>query len=197
MRSKLLLLLLVLVPLFSASSARADELYAFSFTTTGGPDFGTPIQSFSFSFTVPTFVVANNATLISTFTPFNITDGSTTWTITQALAGTNSFDCFLFGSAGTTLNGSGCGGSVPAGAALLRFSTGTFVYPTTTGTFSDQGAVIAFGNNNTGGVTTGIWSLVVSDVTRPTTVPEPSSLLLLASGAVGMLGLKRRHRKSA
>jgi hypothetical protein len=38
---------------------------------------------------------------------------------------------------------------------------------------------------------------VVSDVTRPTTVPEPSSLLLLASGAAGMLGLKRRYRKSA
>ncbi|HVZ60059.1 MAG TPA: PEP-CTERM sorting domain-containing protein [Terriglobales bacterium] len=180
------------MPLFSASSARADELYAFSFTTTGGPDFGLPIQSFSFSFTVPTFVVANNATLISTFTPFNITDGITTWTITQALAGNNTHDCFLFGSAGAILDGPGCGGSTPLNQVLMRFDPGLFLYPTATGTSSDSGSI-----NFANGITFGTWSLVVSDVTRPTTVPEPSSLLLLASGAVGMLGLKRRYRKSA
>ncbi|HVZ60060.1 MAG TPA: PEP-CTERM sorting domain-containing protein [Terriglobales bacterium] len=192
MRSKLLLLL-ILVSLFSASSARADELYAFSFTSTGSPILGSPIQSFSFSFTVPTFVVANNSTLISTFTPFNITDGTTTWTITQALAGNNTNDCFLFGSAGVTLNGSGCSGTLPAGEALVRFYPSfTFLYPTATGTFSDSGSVSV-----STGPTSGTWSLVVSDVTRPTTVPEPSSLLLLASGAAGMLGLKRRYRKSA
>ena len=60
-------------------SARADLLYSFALTPSSGP-----IQNFSFSFTVPAFATAGAT---PAFTPFNVTDGTHTWSMVQDFVG--------------------------------------------------------------------------------------------------------------
>ncbi len=110
---------LILIPLALAfaASARADEIYDFSFTQTGGN-----IKSFEFSFTVPTYVTAGNP---PAFTPFTVTDGTNNWTINTdvAIIANGSAGCMQFGTLNyAELLTSTCGGdALSAGAGLMQF----------------------------------------------------------------------------
>jgi hypothetical protein len=74
-----------------AGAAHGSVLYQFNVTATGG------IDPFSFSFTVPSFVTAGQS---PAFTPFNVTDGTHTWTMINDLAAIGAVSCFLFDSGG-------------------------------------------------------------------------------------------------
>ena len=94
---------LALAIALAAPAARASLLYQFSYTSP------TPtLNSFSFSLASPTFITSGSPA----FTPFTVTDGTTSWTMTQDLVvQANGFSCFEFGTAyGATLLG--CGASV-------------------------------------------------------------------------------------
>jgi hypothetical protein len=97
------LLAMLLLSTFAAS-ARASQIYSFSFTPTSGP-----IESFGFSFTVPTFVTTGQS---PAFTPITITDGTNSETLSLDFAETpGGYSCFEFGTAtDSTLNNGGlCG----------------------------------------------------------------------------------------
>jgi hypothetical protein len=71
------LLFLCLFACFVATECRAEVTYKFSYTAQSGP-----VRSFSFSFTAPTFVTDGSS---PTFTPFTLTDGTNSWTMTKDL----------------------------------------------------------------------------------------------------------------
>ncbi len=126
----------------------------------------------SFSFTQANLITTSGAFSI---TPFTL--GA--YTFTQALYST-SLGCFDFGTAGATIFGdnNSCGYSTTAGNAAFYalFSP----LPTTTGTFSAGTSFSSFGPS--------LQSLTISQV------PEPSSMLLLGSGVLALMGARRRRR---
>src|SRR5579863_2964845 len=72
-----------------AVSARASALlYDFTFTPTSGT-----VKAFEFSFVVPSFVTNGQS---PAFTPFTITDGTNSATMTQDLFVYNLNSCFEF-----------------------------------------------------------------------------------------------------
>src|SRR6516225_9726359 len=78
-----------------AAASEGNVLYTFTYTATSGP-----VQSFSFSFTSPTYATDGS---LPAFTPFTLTDGANSWTMTQDLV--DVFDptglnmgCFQFGT---------------------------------------------------------------------------------------------------
>ena len=56
---------------YLACSSQGSELYTFEYTAVSGP-----VESFSFSFTAPTFVTVG---LSPPFAPFTVTDGANKW----------------------------------------------------------------------------------------------------------------------
>jgi hypothetical protein len=60
------------------TGSQADEAYRFDYTALSGP-----VESFSFSFTAPTLVIAGTS---PDFTPFTLTDGTNSWTMTNDVA---------------------------------------------------------------------------------------------------------------
>lgn len=186
-------LLLLAVP-----DARADYLYSFNYQATSGA-----IQTFSFSFTTPALITVP-PDYSPAFTPFTFTDGTTTWTMDQAVAGFDTVynrGCFDFGSPDAAVFGDcywGFGTLPTSGAIYIAFTGGL---PNSVGTFtSDQfeGASWStilnndrFFSHNAGALPdTGTFTLTISQAQTP--VPEPSSLLLLASGAVALIGRFRK-----
>src|SRR5579863_2124405 len=83
--------LAVLLTLCAVSARAGPLVYDFSFTPTSGP-----VEAFEFSFVVPSFVT-NGQT--PAFTPFTITDGTNSVTMTQDLFVYNINSCFEFGTA--------------------------------------------------------------------------------------------------
>lgn len=174
------LLAVLLLSVFVAS-ARADQLYTFSFTQTGGQ-----IESFAVSFTVPTFVTTGQS---PSFTPFTLTDGTHSVTLTEDLAvqgaafGDFEFDTPTDASLAAT---GGITWNPPAGGAVI-FELSSL--PTTDGTYDP-----AYG----GGFYYGASSSDVEDLsgTAQLTIsqtPEPSSVILLLTTllAVALMARKR------
>lgn len=178
MRKHHLLCLGVVLLLILAASARADELYSFSFTNTGGP-----IESFSFSFTVPTFVTAGES---PSFTPFTITDGTNSVTLTEDLAVAGiGFGDFEFGtSTGSTLESGGITWSPPDGGAII-FDLASL--PTADGTYSFEATGGGFYYASGEDLLDGTATLTIS------AVPEPTSVILMSPMLLGLALVARRR----
>ena len=179
----------------ASGACRAGEMYTFSYAATSGP-----VESFSFSFTTPTFVTNNSS---PAFTPFAVTNGTDSWTMTQDLVVYSSpIGCFMFG---TPFAGLGVGPFGPCEVAVGGPGVNQaafFVTVEGSGLPSAAGDYPAFSfgaafDTAAGfediGPSTGSMSLTITD-----TVPEPTGLSLMGFG-LAALGARwlRRHRVGA
>lgn len=167
-----------------AGMAHANLIYDFNIGAASG------LNAFSFSFTVPSFVGEGQS---PAFTPFNVTDGTHTWTMIDDLTGHSSgvppLGCFMFDNGGTSSFFPPCSVTVPGptdgGLALL---TNTLSMPTATGAYSlSGGGALKY----PGGLLLPTFTGTL-DITS-TAVPEPASISLLGI-AVATLGWKLRIR---
>jgi hypothetical protein len=162
-----------------AGSARADVEYQFNVTSLGS------IQPFSFSFTSATFLADGD---VPTFTPFTVTDGTDSWTLTRGLASQSGIGCFEFGttSDSTLLPCSaGVNGSPPGAAMLLSFNSGL---PIATGLYNLGFSEFIADPN---GATLLAGTLDITSLSA--VVPEPSSIGLL-SIVLAVVGWNLRKR---
>jgi hypothetical protein len=163
--------------------AHAGILYQFNVDADG------PYEAFSFSFSVPTFVTNGQS---PSFVPFTVTNGTTTWTLVDGMAGSASA-CFDFATAIDWVIDSPCGVEhLPntGGLVQLVFST----LPTTTGDYTIQPySYEVFADGDTVASAGAYGTLVV------TATPEPGSAILLFTGlsAVSLLIGKKRCRGHA
>lgn len=176
----------------------ASQLYSFTYVRTSGP-----IQDFSFSFDtagqpqppddINGFMTGTGGFTIS---PFDVTDGTTIFTFTQARADFSNFpaatECFTFGSAGTSLN-TACGptrgnsdSEMIIGFSPVPAIGGGAIYIPAAGLF--QGL---FGPTDQIGTFSGSLTLTITDDVVSGT-PEPSSNLLVGAGLVGLVGMFRK-----
>jgi hypothetical protein len=168
---------------FSAAAARAGALtYDFTFTPTSGP-----VEAFEFSFVVPSFVTNGQS---PAFTPFTITDGTNSATITQDLFVSDLNSCFEFGTAVNASLGDCTTAYSGAGGGTLYFTIST-PPPAATGTYA-LGGIAGFtipGNSTDSSF--GNVNLTISNT------PEPGSALLLLCGiAVMLAGVSQTRRRT-
>lgn len=161
-----------------AFSARADILYNFSFTPTSTL-YGTEIEAFSFSFTVPAFVTSGES---PAFSPVTMTDGVNSATLTGDLAeNAAGLSCFTFATAANATLYSDCGTGLnpPNGGSFVADFEGASL-PTAVGTYTTEvgDAVFYYGP---GGGSTNLDSTYGKVVMTVSSVPEPSSVILTAS----------------
>jgi hypothetical protein len=173
---------LALSTLAFCGMARADFLYDFNISAAGG------IDAFSFSFTVPAFVGEGQS---PAFAPFNITDGTHTWTMINDLTGHTQgvpSGCFMFDNGGTSSLQPPCGVGVfapPDGALTLALGVGVPL-PAATGVYTLFGSgLFDFAG--------GTLSTLPSGTLDVSSVPEPQSIVLF-SLAVAAFGWKLRKR---
>lgn len=170
------------------AGCQASELYTFSYAAATGP-----IQSFSFSFTSPTFVADGES---PAFIPFSVTDGAKSWAMTRDWVMMNPPDgCFLFGTPKTdTIATAPCGmalGGDNSGGLLLDFYGGlpsqSGIFPANPffGVFTEPSGVHLMGPTAFGLASAGYVTLTITDVVAP----EPSSLALMAIGFVAFAGI--------
>jgi hypothetical protein len=161
-------LVLILCFALASLSARADFLYSFT-------DFGA--QTFSFS--APSLITDSQSIAI---TPFTIQDTQ----FTQAYASVSGSNvCFYFASIGLT--GGSCN-AAPSGSTGAYFY-GFFLDATTVGT-QGYGYTYACTFNGANASDLILQTLTISGTSS--TVPDPSSLILLGSGLLGVVGVMRR-----
>lgn len=194
---------LVVVLMASAHFAQASLLYQFTFSPKDLPgNVGNTIRPVTFSFTSPTFLTAGPLN----FTTFQITDGTSSWTLTDGVATVDGAYCFNFGTTGAP---NGCGysfGGKPHAGDLLFLFAGTGL-PTTVGVYPTNGSTpygpaVAFANADlpaatgfyrTGG--TGVLIVTGTGAPAAPSIPEPSTGAFLAIGMMG-LWVRLRLRKS-
>jgi hypothetical protein len=179
-----------------APSAGADTLYTYTgnpFTTFFPPDMcvvGVGECQISFSFEVPSPLPPSFGSGSGAFvTPlaFSMTDGVHTVTQSNSLTQFNIPDFFFF--IGTDPSGQidlwGIEAGMQVGQQTLDLLTDNLPQFTgdSTSNFSGYGTVSVGGAGNLNHP--GTWTM--------SNVPEPSSLMLLGTGLLGMLGLRRKR----
>jgi hypothetical protein len=171
------ILTFVVLALGISAPAVADSLtYTFHIDTKGGLD------PFTFSFTTPSFLTSGQSI---TFTPFNITDGITTWTITQGEAsqlGSGGPACFEFATASDGIIdpcAAGVGNAPPGAGITTRLADGSL--PTATGVYALSFATVLV-DPGEGSSSTDSSLEITSLNTTPT--PEPASISLVGIGVV-------------
>jgi hypothetical protein len=174
-------LMLTLAVCITGGIAHADILYQFNVNVSSGP-----LDPFSFSFTAPTFVGDGDT---PAFTPFTVTDGTNSWTMTKdeisPVPGGVPGDCFEFGTDGALLETVTC--TTGTNAFLLEPTTG--VIPTATGTYGlSGGALFAVGGAG------GLESSFLTGSLTISSVPEPTTSILLLGGILGAAGWRVRRR---
>jgi hypothetical protein len=176
-----------MVALFGlAGTAHADLDYNFDVSASS------PFDAFSFSFVAPDFVNFCGPPFFPAcpaFTPFDVTDGTNTWTMTHDLT-TNSrlpppLVCFEFGTADRALS-SGCGVQTDPPPPQGSFFLALPAFPTATGIYSVSGL---------GGFSGHIGSVSLTGTLEISSVPEPTSLGLIGI-AVAALGWKLRRNSA-
>jgi PEP-CTERM motif len=174
---KVLPLVALAVCLF-AGPARADLQYAFSVTSTSGA-----LQPFSFSFTSATFLADNDVPAVS---PFTVTNGSVSWTLTHGLVTENPTGCFEFGTAaGSTLGTCNVGDDGLPQDAALNLPLGVAL-PTATGVYNFSGAEFINDGTLIGDLKGSLDITLVA-------VPEPASIGLLGI-VLALIGWKLSGR---
>ncbi len=168
-RSVIICLTVAVFALFSASSAKADEI--FTWTLPGSPTIGSTDFQMNMGFTIMNVPLSENGTSLGNyvFDFYNTGDGG-------------GFDAFLMGSP-MILNE--FGPQVYMGGENMP----TFV-PGTYGPFDGQGSLTT-GMTGTLGITDAGNGNDLFTYTAAT--PEPSSLLLLGAGALALLGFTRKR----
>jgi hypothetical protein len=178
-RGILRILTLAVLALGLSMPAVADSLaYTFNFDAKGGVD------PFTVSFTTPSFLTSGQSI---TFTPFNITDGTNTWSITQGEAsqlGSGGPACLEFATAsGGIINPCAAGTVGPPPGAGITIELADGLLPTAIGTYAISHATVLV-NPGEGSSSTDS-SLEISSLnTTPT--PEPASISLVGIGVVLM-----------
>jgi hypothetical protein len=171
----------------SASAVADSILYTFHIT----PIAIDGVDPFTFSFTTPSFLTSGQSI---TFTPFNITDGITTWTITQGEAsqlGSGGPACFEFATASDGIIdpcAAGVGNAPPGAGITTRLADGSL--PTATGVYALSFATVLV-DPGEGSSSTDSTLDVTSIATAP--IPEPASIGLVGIGValMGWLYIRR------
>ena len=172
----------VLVALLAPASAAADPI-RFTFTYEPSPS-GCPTcydyPGFSFSFVASSFVTTPGIFELSV----PITIGSDT--ITHA--GTNHWGFWIFGN--------GVGESISAVSAQLRFDTLAFGFDSPTPGYIDHpGTFTGYDvQGQTSYLTQPVWSVSGTGTVDVSVVPEPGTFALVGTGALVVIGRRRRRR---
>jgi hypothetical protein len=193
MRKTLWITLAVLFVTIVVPTAKADLHYQFTYTATSGP-----IESFDFSLTPPTFITSTSGPL--PFTPFTITDGVNSWTLTQDVTAFSlpTTGDICFGTAGTLMTSSqtgGCGASYhpPDGFLEISFINGL---PSTRGEFVSNFGGSFYVSEPVEGTSNGQDTLDLGtgslDLTIRGAVPEPPTIVLLGMAIGSALALRKR-----
>jgi hypothetical protein len=201
-----------IVPLlvaFAATGARANEVYSFKFVSPFPASTPGQIESFAFSFTVPTFVTTGQS---PAFTPLTITNGTNSATLTDDYAvqpvppecglGTGNPLCISAIRFGTSTDSLITDGGIqygpPDGGAIeFNFVNSPFSLPTGEGTYKVSLIGCFFVSATTGscigpGSSTGEPAkLTIGPPTVPTPEPSSSALMLLGIGFVVWVMRKR------
>jgi hypothetical protein len=190
-RNQPMRLLQLLSALLVVTTAHASLTYTFTYTPNSGP-----IQGFSFTFSTPTFITEKGP---FAFEPFSYTDGTSTWTMAESLAGIAevgmpAVGCLYFVTAENADIGNCTSTIFPPNSgnlaiALLRG------FPTEVGTYSSPmdinfGSAVYKGFDPISFILsrdTGTGILVISG----DAVPEPGTTTLILLGMAGIQFLSR------
>jgi hypothetical protein len=183
-----------------AFSGEASEVYTFEYTAVTGP-----VESFSFSFTAPTFVTVGSS---PAFAPLTLTDGTNSWAITRDLVeledptGLNR-GCFQFGTEFAGLSTGQppflgpCSFAVGGpGISQGAFEFGTNGLPMAPGIYTPVSFAGAFetptGFEYIAPITATFEPSGTMMLTITSVVPEPSSLGLVAVGVLFLCAAKKK-----
>lgn len=168
----------------SGVSASGAVSYQFDFTPGGSSAF----QATTFTVTVPQYIQPG----LQSVTPFALTDGTDTFTMTQLYAGTsgalNAF-CLIFGTSAATIGSCSGGSNTPGEAALfLSYGYGPTL-PTAPGVFLSSNAIM-FYTGSVGFLRTASNSATLT--VQEIATPEPSAAAVTAVGVLCVVLRRRR-----